>query len=402
MAGALDLQVQLHALVDAGAQIVGGSGLARTRDVVELTFDGHQRCGANVLRTHALGLALAVEHVPGAVDQLELLKHRADGLEVVVRIHVEHCVVLVVELAVRLDTGAIALDQVFEIVVVALGMAVRVHGHKAGMLHEARVDASACAREVARDSEDHVVFEPVVALVHGQVVDRSRRLARIDRPTHHGHGQRRLLAMRGHQRDRGQHRHGGLANADHMAVAVALLQVVYELLHVVHVVIEVEVALIERDYARVSPVGDVDLVVLEHALDRIAQQRGVVARQRGHDQHDRLQLELGQGLDIVAQALEAAQLAKRLVDLYPFLDGHRHAVDLDRADAKSRLFVVFAQTVHQAVSRRHALRPGVGAGRGMRVAEHLGCSLSEVHEGLHHGALGFKDLIEHGELLVPP
>jgi hypothetical protein len=86
-----------------------------------------------------------VDHIPGAVDQLEVLEHGGDGFQVVVGVHVEHGVVLVIELAVVLGAGVVALDQVLEVVVVAGGVAVGVHGHKAGVLQEAGVDAAAGA-----------------------------------------------------------------------------------------------------------------------------------------------------------------------------------------------------------------------------------------------------------------
>jgi hypothetical protein len=54
-------------------------------------------CGAPVL-----------PHVPGAVDQREVLEHGLDGVEVVLGRHVEHGVVLVVELAVRLGVVVVA------------------------------------------------------------------------------------------------------------------------------------------------------------------------------------------------------------------------------------------------------------------------------------------------------
>jgi hypothetical protein len=42
------------------------------------------------------------------------------------------------------------------------------------------------------------------------------------------------------QRHSGQHRHGRLAHAHHVAIAVFLLQVTNKFLHVVHVVVEVK------------------------------------------------------------------------------------------------------------------------------------------------------------------
>jgi hypothetical protein len=94
---------------------------------------------------------------------------------------------------------------------------------------------------------------------------------------------------------------------------------------------------------------------LQHGLDRVAQQRGVVARQRRHDQHRGLVFELFQRGRVVAKALEAAQFAKGLVNLNPLVNGHIHAVDIDGAQAKLGLFVVLAQAVHQVVAGRNAL-----------------------------------------------
>jgi hypothetical protein len=121
------LAVLGHVVAKLGAPL----GLAGAGDVVELAFDGEVRGGADVLGAHTLQLAFRVAHVPGAVHEVELLEHHADGVEVVVRIHVEHGVVLVVELAVRLGAGVVARDQVLEVVVVAGQVAVRVHRHEA-------------------------------------------------------------------------------------------------------------------------------------------------------------------------------------------------------------------------------------------------------------------------------
>jgi hypothetical protein len=96
-----------------------------------------KRGGGDVLRAHRLAL-----DDPGAVDQREVLEHGLDGVQVVLGRHVQHGVVLVVELAVRLGAVVVALDQVEEVVVVAGQVAVGVHGHEAGVLQEARVDAA--------------------------------------------------------------------------------------------------------------------------------------------------------------------------------------------------------------------------------------------------------------------
>jgi hypothetical protein len=295
---------------------------------------------------------------------------------------------------VGLGAGVVALDEVLEVVVVAGGVAVGVHGHEAGVLQEAGVHAAAFTREALRHAVDHVVLEPLVALVHREVVDRGGRLAGVDGAAHHGQRERQRLAAAGHERHGRQHRHGGLAHADHVAVAVLGLQQADELLHVVDVVVEVELAFGHRHQARVLPVGDVDLVVLQHGAHGVAQQRGVVARQRRHDQHHGLALERLEDVRLVGEALEAAQFAERLVELDRFLDDDVFAVDLDRLDVELGLLVVLAQAVQQVVAGGHALGHGQLAPHGALAVE-LGGGLGEVRERLHQGTLGFVELIEH-------
>ena len=85
-----------------------------------------------------------------------------------------------------------------------------------------------------------------------------------------------------------------------------------ELAHVMDVVVEVERPFRDRHHPGIGPVGDEDLVVAEQALDGVAQQRRMVTRQRGDQQHFRL-LELGELL--VGQVfLEMQQAAKGALD----------------------------------------------------------------------------------------
>ena len=351
MACALGFQVKLIALGNGAAQPVRCLGLACAGDIVQFAFDCEQRGVLDVLRAHTLQIAFGGAHIPGAVDQAIFLEHGTDGFQIVVRVHVQDGVVLVVELAVRFGAGVVALDQVLEVVVMADHVAVRVHGDKAGVLQKAGVHTATCAGEAVGHRVDDVVLKPLVTALGGQVVHCGGGAARVNRASHHGHGQGCLLAPAGHERYRRQHWHRGLTHAYHMTVAILGLQVADELLHVVHVVVEVELALGQGHQTGVLPVGDIDLVVLQHGAHRIAQQRGVVARQGGHDQHHRLVLEFGQGGRVIGEALEAAQLAKRLVQVDTLVDSDFHAVHVDGLDIKRWLFVVFTQAVKQVVSR---------------------------------------------------
>ena len=397
VAGALDFVIELFTLGYAAAHVQRCLGLADAGDVVQLALDGHDRCLGNVLRAHALDVAVHTLHVPGAVDQLEFLEHGLDGVEVVLGIHVEHGVVFVVELAVRFGAFAVAANQILEVIVVAGGVAVGVHGHEAGKLQEARIHATAFTRIAGRHAVDHVVLEPLDAALHGQVVHGGRRFAGIDRTAHHGHGGRCLLAARSHQGDGRQHRHRRLAHAHHMAFAVFLLQVADEFLHVVDVVVEVEAAFGQRHLARVLPVGDVDLVVFQHGADGVTQQGGVVAGERGNDQYDRVAQHLFQRFGIVGIALETAQLAEGLVDLDALMDGDWDAIHFYRFDLEAGLFIVLGQTVQQVVASGHAVGARGVAERKHGIGEHAGRRQGEFRERFHQRALCLVDLVKHGQ-----
>ena len=172
MACAFGFKVFFLAGRHAAAHIQCRAGLPCTRDVVQLAFYGHHGGGLDVAGLDALGFAFDAHHIPGAVDQLELLENCLDGFQVVVSVHVQHGVVLVVKLAVYFGVGVIAFDQVLEIIKVALGVVAGIHGHETGVLQKARVDFSACARKVAWHAVDHIVFKPLVGLGGGQVVNR--------------------------------------------------------------------------------------------------------------------------------------------------------------------------------------------------------------------------------------
>ena len=84
-----------------------------------------------------------------------------------------------------------------------------------------------------------------------------------------------------------------------MAIAILLLQMANEFLHVVDVIIEMKFAIRERHKAGILPIGDEDFVALQHGAHGVAQQSRVVARQRRNDQYSRLAFEAGEGGGIV-------------------------------------------------------------------------------------------------------
>ena len=89
------------------------------------------------------------------------------------------------------NTGVVAFDQVLEVIVVVRRVAIRVHGDKAGVLQKSWIHPSARARERVWNRVDHVVFEPLKTAFRGEIVDLSRRLARVNWAAHHGHRERR-------------------------------------------------------------------------------------------------------------------------------------------------------------------------------------------------------------------
>ena len=128
-------------------------------------------------------------------------------------------------------------------------------------------------------------------------------------------------------------------------------------------------------------------MALQHAANGIAQQGGVVARQGRNDQHRRLTFERGQGGAIVRKALEAAQFAKRFVNLDALVDRdiglaavvhHRHGFD-----PKLRANIVFAQAVGQIEAGSSALGEGHLAKAVHRAGIELGGGFRKLSKRLH-------------------
>ncbi|KAG1543579.1 hypothetical protein G6F50_013971 [Rhizopus delemar] len=186
----------------------------------------------------------------------------------------------------RFGVAVVAAQQVQVELVVRLHVAVGIHGHEPGMLQEARIHAATGAGVAGRHGVDDVVLEPRQRVLRGQVVHCSRAAARIDRAAHHHQRARRRFATAGHQRNRGQHRHGRLAHAHHVQALNA--KVADEFLDVGDVVVQAELTFAGRHHARIHPVGDVHAVVAQQGAHGIAQQRGVVTGQRGNQQHLRV------------------------------------------------------------------------------------------------------------------
>ena len=242
-----------------------------------------------------------------------------------------------------------------------------------------------------RHRVDHVALEPAEAVVHREVVHLGGAAPAVDRAAHHRHRQRQaLVAERGHQRDRGHHRHGGLAHRHHVHLGA---EVADELRAVGDVVVEMERAVLDRHHPGVDPVGDVDVVLGQKRAHGVAQQRRVVPGERREHQHGgvvRAVLErLGQ------QALELEQPAERLRDLDAL--GHRDLVtrDLGAPEAEFGLLVILAQPVQQFETGSQPGGVGHHREHAVRVGVQLAHRLGPVRERREHRAVDFTQLVEH-------
>ncbi|MNX34476.1 hypothetical protein D3C86_647210 [compost metagenome] len=290
--------------------------------------------------------------------------------------------------------AVVSAQQVQVELIVRLHVAVRVHRHEPRMLQEPRVDLAARARIARRNGVDDLILEPRVGLGRGQAVHLRGRLARIDGPAHHDHAARLAgIVGRSHQGHGGQHRHGRLADGNDVHVRA---QMANEVLHIADVVVQMERTGRQRHHAGVDPVGDIDVMGGQQRAHGVAQQRGVVAGQRGDQQN--LRVVVASDADV---ALEVHQTAERLVQRHGFHDAGGLAVDLGGGQVPGGLLVLLADTRHQLVSGSHLARNrGVGE-RAVRAGEQLRTGIRECSERSQEGALHFVQLVQHfGEVLL--
>ncbi|CAB3810692.1 hypothetical protein LMG28614_07320 [Paraburkholderia ultramafica] len=123
-----------------------------------------------------------------------------------------------------------------------------------------------------------------------------------------------------------------------------------EFLDIGDVVVQMKLAGFERHHACVDPVGQVDLVVLQQRPHGVAQQRGVVSRQRCADQHDRFIFQLGNGVAVVGETLETHQTAKRFLNNDLFDDRNVMTIFNNLVEIELGLFVILAKPVEQLVT----------------------------------------------------
>ena len=152
-----------------------------------------------------------------------------------------------------------------------------------------------------REPVDHHRLERPQRVHPGELVHRRGIHPRVHRAGDENHAPRlRRIPGLGQHRGGDQHRHRRLADREDVHVRSERAQVGDEQIRVVS---EVELPRRKWHDPRVDPVGDVHVVVGQQLAHRLAEQRRVVSRERGHDQHA--------GIVAVDVPLEAQQPAER-------------------------------------------------------------------------------------------
>ncbi|CFP63047.1 Uncharacterised protein [Bordetella pertussis] len=171
-------------------------------------------------------------------------------------------------------------------------------------------------------------------------------------------------------------------------------QVAQECLDVADVVVQMERAGVLRHHARIDPVGDIDVVSRQQRPHGIAQQRGMMARQRGHQQH----AWIGAARRTADIALEVHQPAERLVEHDGFDHGDAFALDLGGGQIPGRFLVFLADAVHQLAAGGELARHGHIGQRAVRMGEKLGTGVGERRQGTQERPLHFVQLIQHRDM----
>ena len=235
MADLLRQIILLHRIGQKRCQIQSSLRLADARNIIVLALDRQQRSIDDCVRIDRLApmdeLALG-QRVP--------LEHVFDGLEVEFLGHVAHAQVFVVKHLDLVGAVLVAHGQVFEHLVVALHMALQVHRHEPGQLHEPGVNFPPCAGIAVRHGRDHVAAEPAQGLVHCQIVHAGRAGAGIHRAAHHRQaGGAAGVFFRAHHGGGGEGWHRRLAHRQHMRGRADELQ---KFNQVIDVVVQIEPA----------------------------------------------------------------------------------------------------------------------------------------------------------------
>ena len=315
-----------------------------------------------------------------AVGQRVLLEHFFDGLEVIGGIQIADRAIFVVKGLGRIRAFICAFDQMFEHLEMAHHMIAQIHAHETGQLEEPGINFSARARILHWDSGDNGVAEPFDRALHGQIIDAGRGFARVDRAAHHCQRDRAAgVLFPAHERGCGQRRDRGLTHCHHMRAGADEFEIVDQM---VDIIIQVERSGAERDHSGIGPIGNVNLCMFHHPLNRAAQQRRKMPAHRGDEQQ--LGRILGQ-----SRMVEAQQITECTVLDDCFCDRKAGPIDRHRLDIESRFAIGCGGMGEHFQRRRHDRSHAEIAERQGRVVEQSGTERGPGAGGIQPRTLQF-------------
>ena len=254
---------------------------------------------------------------------------------------VEHGEIFVVERFRHRRFLQLAIGEILVKLAVRFDVALDVHAHEGGELHEARIDAAERAGIAQRHRGGQRALEPFDGMLLGEFVDGGRIDAHVDGPRHQRHAARlRLVAGLRHHGGGGEHGDAGLAHRQHVGARPHHFQ---KLDQMIDIFVEAEAAGGQRHVTGIMPVGDIDVVVGQHGAHGRPQERREMAGQRRHHEDARLHRR-----DILLEVQERAE--RRYVrGLLAHLDFA--IADGDAVDGKRRACMGQAGARDQLINR---------------------------------------------------
>jgi hypothetical protein len=188
----------------------------------------------------------------------------------------------------------------------------------------------------------------------------------------------------------GQNGRAGLAHGHDVE---ARSELPHEGHHVVDVILQRKGPAGERHVARIAPIGDVDVEGLEQGVHRAAQQRRVMPRHRGDDEHARrIALTARQRRRV---ALEMQQVTERAFGDDLLADRHALSAERDTLDAEFGFAVASGQALEHFQRGRGRLgRVGIGPGIG-GIVERQAAEVGSGPPWRHRGVREFVQVVEH-------
>src|SRR5262245_3424760 len=175
----------------------------------------------------------------------------------------------------------VATHELEEVVPVPGDVATKVQTHKSRKLDESRIDFAEEASIIKGHRRDHISPEPIGATPLGKMIDDGWVHTCVNRSAHKNHG-RWHVRISGllHERDRGEDRYRRLANGHDREVGADRSE---NADYVIDIIVEAELAICDWHVASIRPVGDINVMIWQHALDCIAQQSRVMASEGRND-----------------------------------------------------------------------------------------------------------------------